>query len=141
MGSVTVPAPGSAAAALARIGSGQIITTSPVSQSGDITLARGDDYYAADNRALDWTEGAASAWPTLTGATISVEFEGPNEELAAIAGSVVTPTGTKKVRLELSAVQTAGFAAGVTDIRVKATLSNTHVVTLVTGRANILDDA
>lgn len=128
----TVPgsyASGTAGAALGRIGSGQITTVSPVSQSGDVETVMGDDYSNTDGRALDWTDSEAS-WPTLTSATIAVAVLGAG----SFAGSVVTATGTgKKVRLELTDVQTLTIPAGWHQFQVIATLSGGNVVTLVEG--------
>lgn len=122
---------GTAGYALGRIGTGRITTTSVVAQSGDVTTYMGDDYTNSDSRALDWTESTTS-WPTLTGATISIIIDG----IETYTGSVVTGTGSsKKVRLELSAAQTALIAEGVHDFQVIATLAtSSRVVTLVEGK-------
>ena len=122
-------ASGTAGAALGRIGSGQITTVSPVAQSGDVETIMGDDYSSTDARALDWTDTSAS-WPTLTDATIAVTIRG----VSSYAGSVVTATGdSKKVRLELTDVQTAAIPAGWYPFQVIATLTSGNVVTLVEG--------
>lgn len=122
-------ASGTAGAALGRIGSGQITTVSPVAQDGDVTTIRGDDYDNAHGRALDWTDSEA-AWPDLTGATIEVIIGG----IVELAGSVVTPSGSgKKVRLELTDVQTAAIRSGVHAFQVIATLADADIVTLVEG--------
>lgn len=122
-------ASGTAGAALGRIGSGQITTVSPVAQDGDVTTIRGDDYDNAHGRALDWTDSEA-AWPDLTGATIEVIIGG----IVELAGSVVTPSGSgKKVRLELTDVQTAAIRSGVHAFQVIATLADGDIVTLVEG--------
>ena len=128
----TVPgsyASGTAGAALGRIGSGQITTVSPVAQDGDVETIQGDDYDNAHGRALDWTDDSA-AWPELTDATIEVIIGG----IVELAGSVVTATGdSKKVRVELTDVQTAAIRPGVHAFQVVATLSDADIVTLVEG--------
>lgn len=128
----TVPgsyATGTAGAALGRIGSGQITTVSPVAQDGDVETIQGDDYDNAHGRALDWTDDSA-AWPELTDATIAVIIGG----IVELAGSVVTATGDgKKVRVELTDVQTAAIRPGVHAFQVVATLSDADIVTLVEG--------
>lgn len=102
---------GSGGHALGRIGSGQITTTSTVAQSGDIPeIVGGTDYNATDGNSFDWTDQSA-AWPDLTGATVEWVGQslGGSETLAM---TVVTPTGaSKKVRLELTAAQTAALQA------------------------------
>jgi hypothetical protein len=44
---------------------------------------------------------------------------------------VITPTGTAKVRLELTAIQSADIPLGPKRFMTFATLVNTHTVTLV----------
>lgn len=128
---------GSAGAALGSIGSGLITTVNPVAQGGVVTIVRGDDYDAADGRALDWTD-ASAAWPTLTGATIAFEI---GDGLLIVAGSVVTPTGpSKKVRAEPTALETATLEATIYDYDVRATLSSGNIVTLVRGQVKVIDD-
>lgn len=125
---------GTAGAALGRIGSGQITTTSIVSQAGDVTVLKGDDYYAADGHAIEWTDSSAG-WPDLTSATVLFSLHGPYAGSFTAACSVVTPSGSgKKVRLQLSAAQTSLLVATAHDYEVVATLSDTHVVTLVRGK-------
>ena len=140
----TVPgtyASGTAGAALGRIGSGQVTTTSPVAVSGDVTIVRGDDYNSADGRALDWTDVSA-AWPDLTGASVLVTVQTTGSAQWTKAGSVVTPTGaSKKVRVEPTAADTATFAGGASyPFDVQATLSSGRKVTLLRGTWYVLAD-
>jgi len=118
---------GSAGDALGRIGSGQITTVSPVAQDGAVETVQGDDYDNTHGRALDWTDDSA-AWPELTSATIAVVIGRALE----LVGSVVTATGaSKKVRVELTDVQSAAIRVGVHRFQVIATLSDDDVITLV----------
>jgi len=136
----TVPgsyASGTAGHALGRIGSARVTATSPVATGGDVTVTYGDDYYAADGRALDWTGTSTNIWPDLTSATITVYVDDGN---LTITGSVVTPTGTQKVRCQPTAIETATLTPGVYDFDVKAALaSSAHVVTLVRGKWTVTD--
>lgn len=118
-------ASGTAGAALGKIGSGQIMTVSPVAQSGDVSIIRGDDYLAADARALEWTDADAS-WPDLTSATISADMDNG----LTFAGSVVN---ADKVRVELTDVQTRSLMFGDRAFSVRATLSDGSRVTLLSG--------
>ena len=134
---------GSAGYALGRIGSGQITTVSRVSQAGNIEeLIGGATYSSAAGTSFDWTD-ADNVWPTLTGATITVSLAHPDGQTASYSGSVVTATGSgKKVRLELTAVQSAALQAltvGRWSLMVWATLSGGSVVPLVSGYANVID--
>ena len=134
---------GSAGYALGRIGSGQITTVSRVSQAGNIEeLIGGATYSSAAGTSFDWTD-ADNVWPTLTGATITVSLAHPDGQTASYSGSVVTATGSgKKVRLELTAVQSAALqtlTVGRWSLMVWATLSGGSVVPLVSGYANVID--
>lgn len=133
---------GTAGAALGRVGSGQVTTVSTVAQSGDMTeIIAGADYLTADGYQFDWTD-ASAAWPTLTAATIEWEASGGGQTYTA-AGSVVTPTGaSKKVRLELTAAQSAAIAAlhtGAWEFVVWATLSSGSIIPLVQGSVPVKD--
>ena len=112
-------------AQLAKIVSGTTITiTSPVTVGGDVTTIQGDTYELNDGRSLDWT---SALWPDLTSATISVVVRG----VTAFAGSVVTPTGTAVVRLELTAVQSATIPADKRAYMVYATQTDGDIICLV----------
>ncbi|MFB3816139.1 MAG: hypothetical protein ACE147_00630 [Candidatus Methylomirabilales bacterium] len=126
---------GTAGAALGRIGSGQIVTSSPVASSGAVTIVRGNDYAAADGRALTWTD-AGGTWPNLTGATVRLRVAG-----LSVTGTVVQATGPGIVRVELTAEQTAAQTPRVrAPYDLEATLSSGRVVTLVRGHWTVLAD-
>jgi hypothetical protein len=123
------------------ISAAQVVTVSPVSADGSsVTIVRGDDYLAADARALDWTD-AGNHWPDLTGATIAFTARRSPSVLTK-AGSVVTPSGSSKsVRVELTAAETAALGTGPWNFDVQATLATTsHIVTLVLGTLTVLAD-
>ena len=130
----TVPgsyASGTAGYALGRIGSGQIITTAQVAQDGSFTVTVGASYYAADGLAIDFTD-AAGTWPNLTGGTVQLRSSGG---IGPFAMSIVTAGGSsQKVRLELSATQTAALLAGRRDFDVLATLASGHPAQIVRGQ-------
>lgn len=126
---------GTVGAALNRLGTGIISSTSIVAADNTVTTYEGDDYNNTDGRALDWTEESGSIWPTdLTGATISVTIADYD---VAFSGSVVTATGTsQKVRLELTSAQTTLIPPGSKTYMVRATLSavySSRQATLVRG--------
>jgi len=127
---------GTAGQALGRITGAQITTVAPVTQKGVVSLVAGDDYLAADGRALEWTD-AGNTWPDLTGAAVA--FQVADGELVA-PGSVVTPSGPgKKVRVELTAAQTAVLKVRISDYDVRATLASGHKVTLVRSQVKVVD--
>lgn len=116
----------------------------PVATSGDVTITQGDDYNNTDSRALTWTTSSSSDWPTLTGATVTFTIrDAANTIELAKAATVVTPTGaTKAVRVELTAAETAALAiGGAHQFMLRAALTSGRIVTLTTGRLNVLDPA
>ena len=119
------------------IGTGRISTVSPIASGGRITLFRGDDYSNSDGRSLEWSDQfLEAAWPDLTGATVS--FETADGTLVA-AGTVVTPSGAaKRVRVELTSVQTTLPDPGVYDYRTVAVIAGRRV-TLAAARIEVYD--
>ncbi len=112
-----------------RLGSGLVTIITAVASDGSTTIFIGCDYSNTDSTALDFTD-ASNLWPTLTSAAISFKLYQSDEETLVFskAGSVVTGTGTgKKVRVELTAAETATIPVGVHHFRILATLSGGHV--------------
>lgn len=112
------------AAKLDLLGAGSTSIASPVASNLNIIAYQGDDYKAADGRALAWT---GTNWPTLTGATISFQLHrGPLTK----AGSVLSAT---QAQVELTHTDLATLTIGTDTYALIATLSDTSVVTLATG--------
>jgi hypothetical protein len=88
-----------------------------------ITLYKGDDYYDVDGRALsfDFTSG-----PSLAGATVKFKVPGAATEVTG------TVSGTN-VKFDIPKATTGAWSITRYAYEVEATLSNTHVVTLITG--------
>lgn len=123
-------ASGTAGHALGRISSGQITTVSPIGSSGNVSVLRGDDYFAADGRAIDWTD-TDGLWPDLTSATVTL---GVTEFSKVFALAIITASGAdKKVRLELSKTDSAAMPRGPHSYSIKAALSDGNVATIVSG--------
>ena len=114
----------------AKVGAATVTVTAPITISGDVTVVQGDDYALADGREISWTN-RADTWPNLSGAAVivRVEFPEPVEYLA----TVITPTGTQTIHLELGAADTADMPAGQADYRLVATLAPSRHVTLIQG--------
>ena len=132
---------GTAGHALGRLGSGQITTISPVARDGSLTIVRGDDYHAADGRALDFADASAQ-WPDLTGAVITFRAR-YGSHLFDKAGSVLVASGAnKKIRVELARQQTDALIIGSAPYRfdIEATLASGRVVTLLRGTMTVLED-
>lgn len=121
------------ATSVAAGGGGTVIYQGPVAPGGNVTLKRGDDYYAADSRSLIWSTTAEDTWPDLTAATITFYAQDRiTGEVFSKTGGVTTPTGsTKVVYVELTTTETEAISDGVFDVQ--ATLSNGHIVTLASG--------
>ncbi len=127
------------AAAIVAALSGSLTVTTPVSVDGtSIELVQGDDYFAADGRALEWTR---SDWPDLTGATITLNVQTASG-IVTIAGTApVVGAGVEQtVRAEMTAAETASLDIGFNDFDVKAVLASTHVVRLALGKCHVLDN-
>jgi len=108
--------------------SGTINIVSPIATSGDLDIISGDDYKAADGRAITWS---SSDWPDLTGATITFNTGGLSYAMTAtVVGSGVSQT----VQLELTTTQSQELY-GEFDFKVKAVLAmSAHIVTLVSAQ-------
>lgn len=118
---------GTAGAALGRIGNAAITVVSPVASDGtSINLVYGDDYMAADARALSFQ---SDDWPVLTGATIALRVQGATA--ISLAGSVLA---ADQVQVELTYTQIETIGIGTRRYDLQATLATSaHVVTLATG--------
>lgn len=112
----------------------------PIAQSGEVTLVRGDDYAAADGRALEW-ENEEGAWPNLTSATITFASTPIGSTSLSKTGAIVVPTGAGQlVRVELTASDTEDLEPGTYRYDLQAELSSDRKVTLARGRLTIAED-
>jgi hypothetical protein len=106
----------------------------------DLSIVQGDDYAAADGRALLFTS-AGENWPDLASATLALKFIEPVAETAALS---VTATRTvvgsvQHITAPLTAAQTQPLSAGtnVYDYALQATLSGRRI-TLKTGKVTVV---
>lgn len=107
------------------ITSGSIEVTSPVDVDGPtVTLIQGDDYYAADGRAVTFT---STEWPNLASATVVLRVGG----LYNFSMTVTDNAGT--ISRDFTRAETAAFVPNTYDYQIIATLANNDVVTLVEG--------
>jgi hypothetical protein len=114
-------------AVAARLRRAVVTVTAPVSTTQTVTLMQGDDYLAADGRALEWT---STGWPDLTGAAVTWQV--------GLRGSEtlypVTVVDAATVRVELTTAQTNALTPRVVrTYQLVATLTNGSVVTLTHG--------
>jgi hypothetical protein len=106
-------ASGTAGAALGRIGVGTISVVNALTPGGDLYLYVGDSYLEENGNALDFTDEDGN-WPDLTG--LEVRFLLQSLDIEA---EVVTPTGSKLIRVELSSANTDGLAVKKTQYALK----------------------
>lgn len=109
-----------------------VSVASPIASTGTVTIQQGDDYLAADGRALEWT---GTNWPDLTGAAVEWQLTVRGIETVYPA----TVVGDDTVRVELTDVQTQAMTPPVPrDYEVVATLLGGSIVTLADGVAYVL---
>lgn len=123
------------------LGSATVTVTIPVSTDGTkIVLVQGDDYAAADGRALSFS---STGWPDLTGAAIKFACALGDSTLS-VTGELVSVGGaTQVVRAALTAANTGSLnvtTSGLYKYDVQATLSGGNIVTLVRGKLQVLED-
>lgn len=112
------------------LGTGAAVQRTPVSEDGKtIYLTRGDDYLAADGRALEWDLDGA---PDVTGATVTLTVG----DLFTASGSVVNST---TVRVELPNAKTVLLPKrrATPPFELKVVLPGTHVMRPILGHVEI----
>lgn len=137
-------ASGTAGHRLGMLGGVKVTVVSPVSDTGDVSLVRGDAYTTTLGRALTFTD-SRDTWPDLTDGVPTLEV---GDGVIVATGVVVTATGTgKTVRVELTGSQTEELAEDVYDYNLVVTYPGTGTTaalggdraTLVTGEVAVTD--
>jgi hypothetical protein len=105
-----------------------------------VEIVKGDDYRAAEERALVWS---SPQWPSVAGATLSMVVGSHLPNIygglpVTWLGSVPAGTPTWTATIELTHVQTALLSEGCWDYTLTATLLDGDVVTLATGQLTVL---
>lgn len=128
-------ADGTAGAAIGRIGTAAITVTSPVDTLGNLTINQGADVVA------DF-DNTAGTWDDLTGATVTIHARGAKTDRTDFskALSVVTPTGSQKVRLTLADTETDLLQPGRWAHQVWAVLSGGGEKLLASGTLTVRKD-
>jgi hypothetical protein len=110
----------------------------PVSTTGDITILAGDDYLAADSRALVFTDPTGTRWPSLAAATIElIAFDESHGEKFTTAGVEISATSpARSVSVDIEGDDTANVP-GDWRYRLVAHLVSGSTVTLSNGVFNI----
>ncbi len=111
-----------------------VTVSSPIANNGNFRVVAGCDYFAVDGPAttMDFQQ-SSGAWPDLTNATAcTLTVFGRSSTFTAPMNMVVRGGSSQKVRLEMSAKQTAAMPTGG-QFSIIATLQNGHLVEIVTG--------
>lgn len=111
------------------IGAAAVTVVSPVAACGTITVNAGDDYAAADGRAITFTVPVADV-PDLTGAVVKLKCT-----QATWTAATCTSDGTNwTITFTPTKTQTAALTIGHQDYELEAVLAtNLRVVTIATG--------
>ena len=121
--------------ALTTLGARAVTIASPVAESGTVTLCAGDDYAAADGRAVTFAVAVEDV-PSLTGATLKLKCAE-----ATWTATGATSDGTNwSIVFEPTAAQTAALTAERLAYEVEATLAGGNVLTLATGTLVVMRD-
>ncbi|SFH85751.1 hypothetical protein [Planctomicrobium piriforme] len=121
-------------AALAQLTGGRSVTvTVPTLCERELSqpLIRGDSYLAAHNRALDF---ARSDFPDLGDdcvVTLTARHTGEPDVQFQVIGSVVTGTGTKVVRCEITSEQSRTFVPGKYEFDIEVLFPDGNAATFV----------
>jgi hypothetical protein len=114
-----------------------------VPQTTTIVIVQGDDYKAADRRALDFTsdDWPAYTWPDLSGATVAFYAQLISTGFHTIdnlAGTIIYASEPGRVRFELSSSVTESLVTGTSyTYAVVATLENGDLTTLAQGQITV----
>lgn len=119
--------------------------TGPINPvTGAMTLTRGDDYLAADNRALTYAFPYGSGNVSLSGATVvaywllqSVDtVSATTTATASVSGA---GTGSQALSIDLTAAKTTLLSGSRYLVKVIATLADASVVTLFRVNCTVID--
>jgi hypothetical protein len=104
-------------------------------------IVAGDDFKAADGRALTWT---STHWPNLAGATLSMVVGHNQYNLygnlpVTWTGTVpASPASPTTVSLDVANAQTIVLPQGEYDYALTATLADTDIVTIAAGKLTVI---
>lgn len=91
------------------LAAGRVTVRQNVTPEGNIPeIVSGRDYLAEDGQSIDWSDDD-EVWPDLTGATVTWCGTAADDSTEEFPMTVVTPTGLKEVRLELTHEQSAAL--------------------------------
>lgn len=127
-----VYAPGTAGAALGRIGVGVIEAAVAITSDGNIFLIRGDSYTGDD--ALVWSD--PGTWPSLVEAVLRFSAAGITIDAEAVNAGIAN----QQIKVEILAEDSRKLRTGAFDFDVEATWPTGRVKTLVQGFARIKRD-
>ena len=113
-----------------------VVASSPVTSQGSIEIVQGDDYAAADDRALIFN---LTSVPYLTAAVSATLIISWGVDSVSVAGTITNAgAATQTVTAELTAEQTILMPVTGTTYQLRAVIASTNVVTLKRGRVLVL---
>jgi hypothetical protein len=132
-----------------------VVTLAPQTDGRHLTLVAGDDYLAADGRAIDFVKQAGDAWPAdLTGATVSMTLKrvadnatGGDDTPITIDQTSTPPTSilvatgdAQAVRVPIPSAVTGALGTGAHayEFAVEATLADGSRARLAQGTATVM---
>lgn len=120
-------------AQLAALTAATITFTGPVNPiTGEVTLIRGDDYFADDGRGLSYTVPYSGGNPDLTGATVTAAWHA-GSTIATTVTAVVSGAGgpSQAVAIEIPRAKTALLTQSHYTLVLSAVLADGHVFTFM----------
>ena len=123
--------PGEIGYIIGRIGTAEVVVTSPLAAGGDLELVKGDSYSAALGRELVWSSGD---WPPLNGTDGTITMEVDDGRLI-VDGAIVDAT---TVSAEPTSADTNALGQGVYSYCVVYTLDGERC-TLVSAKVTVVD--
>jgi hypothetical protein len=118
------------------LGAADITVTSPVAESGTITLYAGDDYATDESRQITVTVADATHALVLDTGVVTLKCT----QATFTATSVVSTTPGYTVTFELTHAETAALTFKRQKYEIEATLADSHIVTLAAGQLVVVAD-
>ncbi len=126
-----------AAAVVQALGAREVVATSPVAASGELTIYRGDDYVAAEGRALGFDLPDPLHLLLLDQKEAEVRLDAPG--VTWVATDVIQTPAGYRATFEPTAEETAALTHSGT-YEVEATTGSGHKATLATGALTVRRD-
>lgn len=129
--------PGTAGNAIGLLLGANVKVFAPVAANGDTTITRGDDYLAADSRALLYSD-TGNTWADNSTAVWKIFRPGSSTPTLSVAGTISPATGSgKQLTVALSSAVTAALTDTTYRLAVVFTRQDGHVETNIAGTLTV----